>query len=192
MTAMAFQQKIYPELDRKLRLTPFNGGAPEAHGLLTGLACRGITVQNLQNKLYLFQFNSDQDSTLLQGLFELILRDLQSSSLTYRLLLPDDGTSPVIRTDEIANWCGGYMQGFLHDGDSAFSDSNGTIREILQDIMDMGGLYLEEASPEEAEKSITEIEEYLRVGVQLIYDEITGAAQSGSTVQTRYEPENIR
>ncbi len=178
---MAFQQKIYLELDRKLRLTPFNGGAPEAHGLLTGLACRGVTVQDLQNKLYLFQLDSDQDSILLQGLFELILRDLQSSTLTYRLLLPDDDVSPVIKTDEIANWCGGYMQGFFHDGESAFSGSHETIREILQDIMNMGGLYLEEASREEAEKSIMEIEEYLRVGVQLIYDEITGAAQSGAT-----------
>ena len=180
MTEMVFQQKIYLELDRKLRLTSFNGGAPEAHGLLTGLACRGVTVQELQNKLYLFRLNSDQDLILLQGLFELILRDLQSSTLTYHLLLPDDDTNPVIRTDEIANWCGGYMQGFCHDGDSAFSDSNETIHEMLRDIMDMGGLYLEEASQEEAEKSIMEIEEYLRVGVQLIYDEITGIDKSGS------------
>ncbi len=174
MTDLAFQQKIYLELDQKLRLTAFNGGAPEAHGLLSGLACRGITVQDLQNKLWLFQLNSDDpDSILLQGLFELILRDLQSSTLTYRILLPDDDSSPIIRTDEIANWCGGYMQGFLHDGDSAFSNSNETIREILEDIMDMGGLHLQQDSMEEAEKSIAQIEEYLRVGVQLIYDEIT-------------------
>ncbi len=172
MTVMAFQQQIYPELERKLKSTSFNGGAAEAHGLLSGLACRGITVQELQNKLYLFQIDRNQDSILLQGLFELILRDLQSSTLTYHILLPDDDTSPIIRTDEIANWCGGYMQGFLHDGESAFSDSNETVREILRDIMNMGGLYLEEASREEAEKSIAEIEEYLRVGVQLIYDEV--------------------
>ncbi len=178
MTEMAFQQEIYPELDRKLRLTPFNGGAPEAHGLLTGLACRGITVQELQNKLWLFQLNSDQDLTLLQGLFELILRDLQSSTLTYHLLLPDDDTSPVIRTDEIANWCGGYVQGFCHDGEAALSNSNETTREILRDIMDMSGLYLQESSREEAEKSMTQIEEYLRVGVQLIYDEATGIDKS--------------
>ena len=176
---MSFQQKIYQELDQKLRSTAFNSGAPEAHGLLTGLACRGVSVQELQNKLYLFQLNSDQDLILLQGLFELILRDLQSSTLTYHLLLPGDDTSPVVRTDEIANWCGGYMQGFCHDGDTAFSDSNETIREMLQDIMNMGGLYLEETSMEEAEKAMMEIEEYLRVGVQLIYDGITGIDKSG-------------
>ena len=183
MTEMSLQQKIYPELDRKLKATPFNGGAAEAHGLLSGLACRGVGARELHSKLYLFQLDNDQDSILLQGLFEWILRDLQSSALAYRLLLPDDDTGPVIRTDEIANWCGGYTQGFFHASD-AFPGDNETVHEMLRDIMDMGGLYLEKSDREEAEKSIMEIEEYLRVGVQLIYDEIVDIDESGAAIST--------
>ncbi len=180
MTEMSFQQKIYPQLDHKLRTTPFNGGAPEAHGLLTGLACRGVTVQELRDKLYLFRLDSDQDFMLLQGLFEWILEGLQSSTLPYRLLLPDDHANPVMRVDEIANWCAGYTQGFFHDG-GAFPGSGESIDEMLRDIMDMGGLHLQQADREEAEKSITEIEEYLRIGVQLIYDEITGGNEAADS-----------
>lgn len=178
MIEMEFPQKIYHELDQKLKSTDFNSGVSEAHGLLVGLACRGVAFEELQNKLYLFQLSGNEDLILLQGLFELILRDLQSSTPTFDLLLPADDVSLVIRADEISNWCGGYMQGFCHDGDYIFTDSNDTTREMLRDIMDIGGLHIDEADREESEKALMEIEEYLRVGVQLIYDETTNSDKS--------------
>ena len=174
-----FQRKIYQELNNKLKSTNFKSGASEAHGLLTGLACRGIKSEQLRNKLHLFQLDNDDDLGLLQGLFELILRDLQSTTPVFNLLLPED-TSLVEKADEIASWCAGYMQGICHDGDYIFSDSSEPVQEMLQDILDIGGLQIDVSSDDldEDERSVMEIEEYLRVGVQFIFDETVKPDQS--------------
>ena len=174
-----FQRKIYSELDEKLKASSWKSGASEAHGLLTGLACRGITATEIRNRMHLFQFSEDEDTTLLEGLFELILRDLDSSAPTFDLLLGGDEEHIVVRVDEIASWCGGYVQGFCHDGDSAIMEQSAEVQEIIQDIMDICGMEVDLTNSvshdlEEEEKAFAEVEEYLRVGVQIIFDETTG------------------
>ena len=170
-----FPREIFDELDHKLRHSDWQGGAPEAHGLLTGLACRGITAPQLQNRLFLF--NSDEASlrTLLQGLFELVLRDLGSTTPTFDLLLPDDGQPVAHRSDELAGWCSGFIQGYLHDGEQALSAGSAEAREIIRDIVDISGMVHglsgDAEEDTEAERSLVEIEEYLRAGVQFVYDE---------------------
>jgi uncharacterized protein YgfB (UPF0149 family) len=174
-----FQQKIYAELDEKLKASSWKSGASEAHGLLTGLACRGITATEIGNRMHLFQFSEDDDTALLEGLFELILRDLESSIPTFNPLLGGDKEHIAVRVDEIANWCGGFIQGFCHDGDSAILEQSAEVQEIIQDIMDISGMEVDLTDSvshhlEEEEKAFAEVEEYLRVGIQIIFDETSG------------------
>jgi uncharacterized protein YgfB (UPF0149 family) len=170
-----FQKKIYLDLDEKLRASSWKSGASEAHGLLTGLASRGITSLEIQNKMHMFQLSPEDDSTLLEGLFELILRDLESTNPTFNLLLPEDDESLVSRADELANWTGGYIQGFCYDGESSISTASQDVQELIQDIMDISGMQMPigslEENSEDDERSLMEIEEYLKLGVQLIFDE---------------------
>ena len=174
-----FQQKIYAELNEKLKASSWKSGASEAHGLLTGLACRGISTTEIGNRMHLFQFSSGEDTSVLEGLFELILRDLESNSPTFNLLLGGDEEHIVVRVDEIASWCGGFVQGFCHDGDSAISEQSAEVQEIIQDIMDICGMEVDLSDSmshdlEEEEKAFSEVEEYLRIGVQIIFDETSG------------------
>ncbi len=174
-----FQRKIYAELNEKLKSSSWKSGAAEAHGLLTGLACRGITTTEIGNRMYLFQFSADEDTALLEGLFELILRELESSAPTFNLLLAGDEEHITARVDEIASWCGGFVQGFCHDGDSAISEQNAEAQEVIQDIMDICGMEVDLTDSashhlEEEEKAFSEVEEYLRVGIQIIFDEASG------------------
>ena len=170
-----FSREIYEQLDRKLRESPWQSGASEAHGLLTGLACRGISDTQVQNKLYLFNSDDPSLATLVQGLFELVLRDLKSSTPAFDLLLPGEDEAPSRRSDELAGWCSGFVQGYLHDGEHALSEGSAETREIIRDIMDISsmehGLTGNPEEDSEAEKSLVEVEEYLRVAVQFVYDE---------------------
>ena len=175
-----FQRNIYLDLDQKLRKSGWNSGASEAHGLLTGLACRGVTGTQVINKLYLLRVAEDEDSTMLQGLFEFISRDLESTEPTFDPLFPDQETSIARRSDETANWCSGFIQGFCHDGSAAMNQGSTEVQELLQDVMNIGGMQAGTMQPDdstdngEEERALTEIEEYLRVGIQLIYDETVG------------------
>lgn len=172
-----FQRKIYQNIDEKLRKSSWKSGASEAHGLLTGLACRGVTTQQLANKIYLFQVESDDAAgeylTLLEGLFELIIRDLNSSQPTFDVLIPEDDDPLILRVDELTNWCGGYIQGFCHDGDHLIRQRSIEAQEMIQNIMDISGMQLghTEIEAEEQERALTEVEEFLRIGIQFIYDE---------------------
>ncbi len=175
-----FQRKIYNDLDEKLRASGWKSGASEAHGLLAGLACRGVTSSQVANKRFLFQIDEKDDIAMLQGLFELISTDLESSEPTFNPLLADEDSASAQRIDEVANWCAGFIQGFCNDGSSVINECNDEIQELLQDIMDISGMQAGTMSastvPEsgEEDRELTEIEEYLRVGIQLIYDEMVG------------------
>ncbi len=169
-----FQTTLYPQLNHRLKSTPWNSSASEAHGLLTGLVCRGITAREIVNKMYLLKISDTEDVAVLTALFDLILRDLQSDELTFNILLPDDQAGTIQKADEISNWCTGYLQGFYHDGETAIRESSATVQELIQDIFDITRVALEyvEEESDDDQKSLVEIEEYLRVAIPVIYDEV--------------------
>lgn len=174
LSSVEFQQKLYQELDDKLKLTPWNSGVSEAHGLLTGLACRGISPQKIGNKMYLLKISEPRDISLLEGMFEIIVQDMESSEPTFNPLLPDENATNYEKASELANWSDGYLQGFCHDGESVIENCSGDIQELIDDLLAVSGMGLEDIGEnvEKDEKCIVEIEEYLRMAVQLIYDEL--------------------
>ena len=173
-----FAQTVFHELDIKLKATGWDGGASEAHGLLTGLACRGITTSQLTNKMYLFNFEAEKNILLLEGMFELILKNLNSNMPVFDLLLPDDETDIAPRLEGIGKWCYGFIQGFCHDGANATYQQSSEVTELVQDISTISGIQAETSrepamteSAQEDERALMEIEQFLRVGIQLIYEE---------------------
>ena len=178
-----FQQNIYRDLDEKLRTSDWNSGASEAHGLLTGLACRGVFATEVGNKMHLLELDDGEYGTLLEGLFELIVRELQSPDPIFNLLLPSDSADNRKLAEDLSGWCQGFLQGVYNDGTAAIGQSSDVVRELMGDIMNIGNMDVAsiDNSDHEAEKSLVEIEEYLRVGIQLAYDELVNHAQSAET-----------
>lgn len=172
-----FQAKIYQHLDRKLRVSRFGGGASEAHGLLSALACRGIGGERLRAKAYLLQLTEPADLNLIEGLHEMIVRDLHADGFRFNLLLPGDPASAAHKTAALADWCGGFIQGFLHDHDSGapLEAFPATVREALDDIIAISRADAPPPPGEALERQLLEIEEYLRVATQLIFEELNPA-----------------
>ena len=178
--------ELYSGLDEKLRAMGWDSGVPEAHGLLTGLACRGFSAQHIGNKMYMFELDSGQDSASLQALYELVQQDLESDALVFDLMLPNDDESAFRRADEIANWCSGFAQGFCHDGDMSVLQKTGPVKEMFDDIMSIARIQADlsddEAGRHREDRALTEIEQYLRVGIQLIYEEMVATPSSREAV----------
>ena len=189
--ARQFQVAIYRDLDRRLKASRWNSGASEAHGLLSALACLGIPGEQLRTKAWLFQLSEKTDLDLLEGLYGLILRDLQSDGFEFSPLLPDgaclDGTcSDAQSIESLADWCGGFVQGFLHDDAARLDGVPDAVRESVNDIMEISRVEVQarvEADADadafdETERQLVEIEEYLRVAIQVIFEELNPRAAS--------------
>ncbi|MCY4051884.1 MAG: UPF0149 family protein [Gammaproteobacteria bacterium] len=173
---------LYASLDQKLRELGWWSGVSEAHGLLTGLACRGISAQHIGDKLYLFELESKQGSETLEALYEMVLQKLESDNPVFDLMLPEDDESISRRSDEIANWCSGFTQGFCHDGELEILQETGPVKEMFDDILSIAGIQYElpqkKTEQHRDDQALCEIEEYLRIGVQLIYEEMTTSPNS--------------
>lgn len=176
-----FEAEIYRDLDRKLKNSRWNSGASEAHGLLSALACRGVPGDRLRTKAWLFQLSEPADIDLLDGMYGLILRDLQSDDFQFTLLLADDGFSDAQRIESLADWCDGFVHGVFHDGWGVGAADNKTrldgvpdrVRESINDIMEISRMSSNSDNDNDAtERQLFEIEEYLRVAIQIIFEEL--------------------
>ena len=183
-----FQANIFADLDRKLRQSSWQSGASEAHGLLSGLACRGIRSEQLRAKAWLLQLTEPDDLALLDGLYDWLLRDLHSDGFEFQLLLPGEDAGCARHAESLADWCGGFVQGFLHDGDARIDAFPAAVREALDDIIAISRLDTRAPGDDDSERQLLEIEEYLRVAAQVIFEELNpvenATAATASTVNT--------
>ena len=94
------------------------------------------------------------------------------AGIEFNLLLPDDDEAVAERAAAVADWARGFILALLHGEQAAvlaaLQDEGG---EFVQDLMKIsearaGG------EGEEDERALVEIEEYIRVGVQLVFEEM--------------------
>ncbi|MGH8322977.1 MAG: UPF0149 family protein, partial [Steroidobacteraceae bacterium] len=95
------------------------------------------------------------------------------SEMEFDLLLPEDAASLDTRTVALAQWCQGFLYGL---GGSAIQDASGLpgeVGEIVRDLSEItraggdGG-----QSVEANESAYVELVEFVRVGVQLVFEEL--------------------
>lgn len=91
------------------------------------------------------------------------------------LLLPEEGASITERSDALGDWCRGFLYGLGVAGGDFSERLSDDAREVVADLVEFTRLDVEEEACEQAEKALTEIVEYLRVGVLLIYEELARA-----------------
>ena len=182
MNETSAAQKIlaqhYSALDHRLQNSDWQSGASEAHGLLCALACRG--VREIENKAWLLRLSAPRDLDLINAMFAEIVRGLRDDGFSFALLLPDDSAARALRVESLANWCGGFVQGFLHDGEQQLRAFPESVREPFADIMKISRIDIGVTGRGGAEHQLVEIEEYLRVAAQLIFDELNPPARAAN------------
>lgn len=93
------------------------------------------------------------------------------SGMRFALLLPGDEESIAERTGALADWARGFAVALLRGDELTLDGLEGDAAEVVQDL-----LKISEARPgedsEEDERALAELEEYMRVGVQLVFEEL--------------------
>jgi yecA family protein len=173
------------ELEELLYRVDATMGAAEAHGALCGMLCaRGTT--ELSEWVDHVVGEQEQGSELLHDivhkmsdLHQATLEMMNDATGEFRLLLPDDDDALPDRVDALAAWCQGFIYGLAAGGITQESELPEDTDELLKDMIEISRARhdTDDEAPEESdvnedEQAYMEIEEYVRMGVLLIYEEL--------------------
>ncbi|MGD8379949.1 MAG: UPF0149 family protein [Gammaproteobacteria bacterium] len=170
----------YAELADALKRIGAASEAAECHGTLVGMLSAGGGDNRESWIAQTLGEGMDPGNALVQECRRELVRlhDATRSALLdpgmgFRPLLPDDRRALAVRTAALGHWVQGFLFGLTLAGFKLGTGQSPEVREILADFAEIAraGLEGEEAS-EEDEQAYAEIVEYLRVGAQLMHDEL--------------------
>lgn len=171
----------HAELGEVLAALRFGVDASDLHGSLTGYLCAGGPA-NAREWLAALQLQLDEGevaaavrSAPLQQLIAECSAWLADPDLRFEPLLPAADTPVDVRADALVEWCRGFLGGVGLAGATDRSGLSADGAEILRDFGTIAGSHFEYADSEEDESALSEVIEFIRVGVLLLHSELAVA-----------------
>jgi uncharacterized protein YgfB (UPF0149 family) len=147
----------------------------EAHGALAGALC-AATAYTLDDWVAEVLPEGDVEPTAgdaLQALFAHTQGALLGHDMELELLIPGDEQPVDRRTAALCQWCNGFLYGLAGHGAADPRQLPGDAGEVVRDIGEITRADVGTADGEEVnEAALVELVEFVRVGVQLIYEEL--------------------
>jgi uncharacterized protein len=169
----------YAELQRLFATAHALTEPAEAHGALTGALC-AAHAYTLDDWLVEVLPEGEVDPTAgsaLQGLFEQTRAALFGYDMQLELLIPGDDLPLEERTVALCQWCNGFLYGLAGHGAADPERLPGDAGEVVRDIGEISRAGVDAGEQAEVnEAAFSELVEFVRVGAQLVYEEL-GARQ---------------
>lgn len=167
----------YQDLEAALRRAGSPCDAAECHGTLCGLICSGAANAEA---VWLEQIlEQDASATARDALHALYLEtraSLAGDEMRFTPLLPDDDRPLDERVEALVEWCQGFLYGLGIAELPPAERLSAEVQEVMRDFTEIARAGFEAGSQgEEDETAYAEIVEYLRVGAQLLHDELNAA-----------------
>jgi uncharacterized protein len=155
--------------------------AAEAHGTLTGGLCASADY-HFEDWLreILPAGSADPAATApLRELYDATAGSLVETDMQFAPLLPADAQPIAARTAALAEWCQGFLYGL---GAGSIPDAGRLPGEIGEFVRDLGEITRADVDADQSEDSnesaYAELVEFVRVGVQLLYEELAPARRA--------------
>ena len=192
------QEIEHSELDAALRRCGSSWNASQAHGLI----CSRLAMQGpdaLDSWLRQVLEGTDDTSALMRECEEM-LRDLHDATYqrlaergsTFNLLLPDESEGPMQRTEGMAQWCEGFLHGLVvrAQGEGLKKRlASEPLSELIRDMLEITRAEADEDADDETnEAAFTELQEYLRVAAQIVYEELAEFRRPADSALTGNSP----
>jgi uncharacterized protein len=172
---MHMVQANYADIQRVLTDERALADAPEAHGTLAGCLCAAVGYRFEDWLLEILPEGRAQPlaAATLRELYSETAGSLRAPDMEFDLLLPADAQSIDARAAALAQWCQGFLYGL---GSGAVQDAGslpGDIGEIVRDLTEISRVGVDIAQTEESnENAYAELVEFVRVSVQVIFEEL--------------------
>lgn len=177
---LTMQTIEYPIVDKMLRDLNSALDLAESHGLLCGLLCASPSVTDAHWFSHIFPAHDNVELAKPEVEQALSRLHVQAKSaivdeeLAFQLMLPDEHDDLLTRTEALAAWCRGYVFGLGEGGVSKHTSLPSNTGELLTDLVQISQVGFEEdGDMAEQEDAFIELEEYVRVAVMLINEELT-------------------
>jgi uncharacterized protein YgfB (UPF0149 family) len=176
----------HAQLGELLARLHFGIGPSDLHGSLTGYLCGG-GVADSAGWLAALELTPDEGAAdipqnVLTNLYEQCAAWFDDPELGFEPLLPPADAALDRRADALVEWCRGFLGGLGLAGVSRQHGLSADGAEILKDFGTIAATHFEYAEGEEDETALTEVIEFIRVGVLLLHAEIVAAPRAGVTL----------
>ena len=181
----------YDEISSQLADWASICSSSEIHGLVSGLASVGLASDYaMVEKIILRHVDENSCSGFVEQAVEAIhgavLEQLDDVEFSFETLIPDDDEELHSRVEALSEWCQGFLVGFgtgVKTDEGRFSQE---AQELLRDLVEISqvGQERSEEPSEEDEVALTELEEYVRTAVMMLYSEFVLSKE----VQDKTEP----
>ena len=155
----------------------------ECHGLFTALLSLGqgdVPAQQITRLLWQEQKPQSIPADFSEQLQRMLIatgRSLTSDDFDFAMLLPVDEAPLDQRSRALAEWCSGYLLGMMETGYNDFDKLDPEVAEFARDLLEISRLS-ELDDIEGSDEDLMQLEEYVRVGVQLVHTNLQRPADS--------------
>jgi uncharacterized protein YgfB (UPF0149 family) len=165
----------YAQIQRLLSESRALTEPAEAHGTLAGALC-ATGAYRLEDWLAEILPEGAAPSgavPLLRGIYDETRAALMGTQMQFELLMPDDGEPIELRTEALTLWCNGFVYGLGSSGATDPERLPGDAGEIVRDLAQIMRAGVDEKEGIEAnESALAELVEFVRVGVQVVFEEL--------------------
>jgi hypothetical protein len=161
---------IESRLDESRALTDL----PEAHGTLAGAFCasNAVALQDWLREVFPEGVAGAAEGEM-HAVFEWTRHVLGNGQMEFALLLPADDRPIEERAAALGEWCQGFLYGLGSTPIPDIDSLSPEVAEIVRDLTAITQLSVDEAESEQNnEEALEELIEFVRVGVQLLFDEL--------------------
>lgn len=168
----------YDELSSQLADWAGVCSCSEIHGLISGLASVGLAADYQLVETVLLRHLEEQSCSALAAdalkeIQESILEQLDDNAFSFEALIPDDGEELYLRVQALSEWCQGFLVGFGTGVKAEQKNFSQETQEVLRDLVEISSVDADRnhVPEEEDEVALTELEEYVRTAVMMLYSE---------------------
>jgi uncharacterized protein len=147
----------------------------EAHGTLAGALCAtgAYRLEDWLAEILPEGAASGDAAGQLRVVYDETRMALTGTQMQFELLMPDDEQPIELRTEALTLWCNGFMYGLGTSGAPDPEHLPGDAAEIVRDLAQIMRAGVDEREGLEAnEAALAELVEFVRVGVQVVFEEL--------------------
>ncbi len=165
----------YAQIQRSLAASHALADPAEAHGTLAGALCALVPyrIEDWLAEILPDGLEAADADPALRSLYDGTVAALSGTDMDFELLIPGDEAPIEQRTQALTEWCSGFLYGLGTGGAADQQRLPGELGEIMRALTEITRAGVDAADSDEAnESALAELVEFVRVGVQLVFDEL--------------------
>ena len=167
----------YTQIEATLALAGIELSVSETHGTVVGAIANHMKSGQTPDLMRLIEPEAKADDPRFSQLKELLYdlyrensEALLESKEGFAPLLPSEDEALYHRVDGLATWCKGYLLGLLYNNAFSIDQIPESGAEIARDMMEIAEAGAGADDEKEEDWALSELEEYIKVGAQLIFE----------------------